>query len=455
MKAEKCAVLLLAGVGSWWWTQGCHEFHACSDGRCEPSHAGESSAAGAEESGGGTRSGAGGAGGASSGRASDAGGKPDGGMSGAGDSAGALAGGAAGEESVAGQAGAGGDATCVFPLADCDESVFTGCEANLLTDIRNCGDCRAPCSGACVDGKCKPFEMLAEDMRLPAQGGIALTSNEIYALSTVFTRTLVRWSPQQGAQTLFEGNEAFYELLSGVDRLYLLGGGGALSSILFSGGAVSSESFTAVTAVIHDSILYAVDDTGAPYWRSETSHETGPLPLPEPAPDHTYSWLAADDFDLALVTANGDDDAPAYTVYYLDHELQPAWARVTSGSGRPAQARVESRAVYIDVVLAHDEAAASWQIPHELREVDFDGTTRVVSTLTGLLDFELVNSRLYLSVELPEQKSVLRVLAVDNPSSVLEVQTSAAMASLTYSQRYFYFGDSSRNRLSRLRNWIE
>jgi hypothetical protein len=405
----------------------------------------------------------GGAADASSGSTSGAGRSPDG----AGEDPGTSPGGAQGQENLAGQAGSNGNATeadgggsggaadCVFPRADCDESAFTGCEANLLFDVRNCGDCRAHCSGACIDGKCSPFEVLAEDMWLPATGGIAPTANEVYALSTVFQNTLVRWSPQQGAQTLFAGNDGFLGLLSGVDRLYLLGVSGGLSSMLFSGGAVSSENITADAAVIHDNTLYAVDDAGAPYWRAETSHETGALPLPIPAPDWARAWLAADGFDVALVTGNGDLDAPTYTVYYLDRNQQPPWVRVTAGSGTVAQVRVESKAVYIDVVLARDEAVAAWQIGHELREVDFDGTTRVVSTLTGLLDFELVKSRLYLSVELAPQKSVLRVLAVDNPTSVLEVQTSASMASLTYSQQYFYFGDSSRNRLSRLRNWIE
>lgn len=465
MNARTSAVLLLAGAGSWWWTQGCHAFHACNDGPCEPSRSDGGSSAGDAQSGGATPSGAGGAAAASSDNASGAGDSPDGagGAGGSPDGAGGADhstdnAGQAGSNANANEAGAGGsggDAECVFPRADCDESAITVCEANLLRDVRNCGACRAHCSGACIDGKCSPFEVLAEDMWLPARGGIALTSNEVYALSTAFDNTLVRWSAQQGAQTLFAGSYGFSGLLIGVDRLYLFGFDGGLSSVFFSGGAVSSEGTTARTAVIHGNTLYAVDDTGAPYRRAEVSHETGALPLPVPAPDPSHVWLAADSFDVALVTGNGDGDDRTYTVYYLDGSQQPAWVPVTSGSGNPAQVRLESKSVFIDVVLPHDEAAADWQIAHELRQVAFDGTTRVVSTMTGLLDFDVVSSRLYLSVALAQQKSMLRVVAVDDSSAPLDVQTSATMASLTYFRRYFYFGDSSRNRLSRLRNWVE
>ncbi|HYP87356.1 MAG TPA: hypothetical protein VEQ59_04370 [Polyangiaceae bacterium] len=465
MKATRSAVLLLAAAGSWSWIAGCHEFHACDDGPCEPSSASDGPSAGDAASGGATPSGAGGAvdptsasvgaAGGSPERAGGAGGSPEG--AGGAERASAGASESGGNAAEAGAAGSPGNAECVFPRADCDESSFTGCEASLLSDIRNCGACRAHCAGACVDGVCKPFEVLAEEVWLPTTSGIALVSNEVYALSTGFENTLVRWSEPHGAQTLFSGNNGFWSVLSGVDRLYLFGVDGQLSSILLTGGAVSPEGLAADTGVVYDNALYAAANTGAPYRRSETSHQIAALPLPPGVLDRAHAWLAADSFDIALVTGDGTDDAPTYIVYYLDDGQQPSWVRVASGSGKPAQVRVERNAAYIDVVLAHDEGAADWQIGHELREVDFGGKTRVVTALTGLLDFELVSSRLYLSVQLPQQKSVLRVVAVDSPSSVLEVETSAAMASLTYApyEHYFYFGDASLNRLSRLRNWVE
>jgi len=331
----------------------------------------------------------------------------------------------------------------------------------LLVDVRNCGACRARCAGACIAGQCSPFEVLAEDMRLPAWGGIVSTSTEVYASSRSFPSSLVRWSAQQGAQTLFTNGDEFQQILGGADRLYLLGRSldDQLSSIPRSGGVVSAEGITARAATMLGRTLYAVDNAGVPYWRDEINHTTGTLPLPTPLPHDVRVWLAADSSRMALVAEAGGDGAATYTVDYLaetDVIKGRPWVRLTSGVGRPAQVRVDGQAVYIDVVLAHAESLTdNWQIAHELRQVDFDGATRVVSSLTGLLDFELVSRRLYLSVELPQYASVLRVVPLDDPRRVLDVQTSSSMASLTFSWPFFYFGDTSRSRLARLPAWLE
>jgi hypothetical protein len=439
--APKWAALLLASVGSWAPTQGCHEFHVCGDRQCEPPQGGALSFAGQAPRGGATpdATAGGNAGGAQAGAASE--------------------GGASGNKGV--PSAQGGNAGCVAPLADCDESTFDGCEANLLVDIHNCGACRAFCAGACVDGKCSSFEILAEDMALPAWGGIALTSSEVYAISNYSSNSLVRWSPQQGSVAVFTDGTYSRQILTGVDRLYLVGGSDEdeLSSILRSGSVVSGEGITARAAVVMGDSLYAIDNAGTPYWLNESSRETGAMPLPAPLSSDFRAWLAADISQLALVAEDGGDGPASYTVYrrpLLERARQQPWERLASGIGRPAQVRVDKRGVYIDVVLAHDETpTADWQIEHELREVGVDGTTRVVATVAGLHNFEIVGRRFYFSVALPGHGSALRVLSLDDPSRVLDVQTSSTMASLTFVWPYFYFGDTSRYALARLPAWLE
>jgi hypothetical protein len=51
--------------------------------------------------------------------------------------------------------------------------------------------------------------------------------------------------------------------------------------------------------------------------------------------------------------------------------------------------------------------------------------------------------------------AALRVVPFEDPSLAIEVQTWSAMASLTYWEPYFYFGDFEHPSLSRLRAWLE
>jgi len=43
---------------------------------------------------------------------------------------------------------------------------------------------------------------------------------------------------------------------------------------------------------------------------------------------------------------------------------------------------------------------------------------------------------------------------LEDPNQALDLQTSASMASLTYAEPYFYFGDNSRRVFARMRNWL-
>ncbi len=460
--APKWAVCLLACAGGWVPAPGCHEFHACGSRRCEPAGGNVSTmeptlgGAGGRDghtAEGGNADAAGGAAGAGGGHAgvsaTSAGASSEAGGPG---SAGAPLGDAGGEGGAAA-------AACAAPFADCDESTFNGCESNLLVEIRNCGACRAYCAGACIAGQCSPFETLSEDVGPPTWGGIVLTSGEVYAISHV-PNSVIRWSPRQGAQTLVTDGRAFSQILGGVDRLYLFGGNSdELFSIPRFLGVVSSEGIAVKAAVMVDQTLFAVDDANVPFWRSELDHTTGARPLPAPLPRDALVWLVADANELVLVAAaTSADGAVTYSVHYIwaPDDPQHPWQQVASGAGRPAQVRLGEAGIYIDVIVPQNETPTDyWHVVHELREIHLDGTTRVVSSLTGLLDFELVRRRLYLSVEFPNYASALRVVPLDDPTRPLEVQTSSSMRSLTYSDGFFYFGETSRVRLARLPAWLE
>lgn len=45
---------------------------------------------------------------------------------------------------------------CRPPFADCDSRYITGCETDTRSSSEHCGNCGAPCAGACVDGVCNP-----------------------------------------------------------------------------------------------------------------------------------------------------------------------------------------------------------------------------------------------------------------------------------------------------------
>ena len=443
---------------------GCHDLHACGDHACERAGAGGASDGGYSGRDPGLTDGGGGRMGGA-GRAGTSGGsppQPEGGDAGARD-AGSGGDGDAGEPAAsagapdmadAGAAGAG--SVCSAPFADCDESTFNGCESNLLADVKNCGACRAFCAGACLDGACQPFERLLDFMYLPKQGGIVASSTEVYALNTV-PYELYRWS-EAGAQTLFTDSVWFDEIALGVDRLYLVGGDEdyGLASIARSGGGITSEGITARAAAIDGTRLYAVGSDGVPYLREENSHELRVLPLPAPIPESARVLLAARDFEAALAIQEGEDDAPTYTLYYLPsgNEDEPLpWVPVYSGAGSPRQLRLGS-SIYISIAPSDEWWRDTWTVEHELLQVTLDGHVRAVAAPAGLLDFERVDSNLFLSIELSETESLLRVVPLEDPSRSLDLPTSASMASLTYAEPYFYFGDNSRRVFARLRNWL-
>lgn len=453
---------------------GCHQFQLCRDRDCA-AHAGASSSLGEGGARGGegasgaagydssaglgganavtdtSRAGVGGREAHAAGDGSDAGATLDVPQGGNGDTAG---------DADAGGAEAGGPPACVAPMADCNEYPLDGCETDLLRDVRHCGGCGQRCVGACIDGKCNAFEELVSGEELPRSGGITATATEVHALGIWPDNSLFRWSGGAGAATLFTSTvDGFAEVVGGVDRLYLLGNG-ELSSIPRSGGVVTSEHGTARCAVVMGPKLYAVGADGIPYFRDYAGATGDALPLAAPVSEGDRVWMAENGTLVVLVTEEVVDGDVAYSVYSLASELdaaQPTWVPLATGAGSPAQVRVGDHGIYIDVVLVDDGHPAylfDAELDHELRETAFDGTTRVITASKGVFDFELVDRRLYLSVELPNEHSLLRIVPLDEPRSAFDVQTSSTLASLTYSEGFFYFGTTSMW-FARLPGWLE
>ncbi|MEO8903953.1 MAG: hypothetical protein ABI488_16615 [Polyangiaceae bacterium] len=398
----------------------CHDFHACYDARCE---------ALAEESGG----------------APDAGEDANGGEIGLGEVDGAgtgEGGGAPGE----------GGAACVLPRADCDESGLTGCESNVMTDVRNCGACRANCIGACVKGSCKPFESLRLYMGLPAASGISQTSTELFALSNDYYDAVVRWSEQTGPVTLFEQGKTFQQLANATDRLYLNEqASNELWSLPIGGGLLQDEQQTARSIASAGGFLYAVDELGMPYRLSPATGKRLDLPLPSAIDPARRAVLATYDLDLTLL---GSLDLGGYSVYFLSGSSETEWQLIATGRGQPVQARLNSDAVYLSVATdASGSSSDAASKAYELRQHSLNGATHVLARLTGVVDFELVGANVYVSMKRPDESSALRIISIADPTKTLEVETSTTMNSLTYVEPYFYFGETARTRLSRLKNW--
>jgi hypothetical protein len=435
--------LAVPGFVAWVWLGGCHEFHACYDEQCVPldtSQGGDDSAPG---------------GGYSAGRGGSA---AD--MAGEEGSQGGTAGAAGNEE--------GGAPACPPPSADCDESTFTICESNLFTDLGNCGACGARCGGICVQGTCHPFEALVQDLDIMPHGGVAFTPSEAFALSNYgFGSELVSWSLQGGPRTLFAHGDDFQTLASGVDRLYLLGADldSNLFSVSFSGGTLVHDDVTARAAVVLKGFFYGVDANSVAYRRDETSHERIDIPLPVALPQFAAVALASDGRDVGLVAADGDG-YHAYQFVDGNHDTPPSWQLVASGNGGVGQLRVANRALYLDAVLdpENSDVEDDTLVMHELRELSFDGGSRVLAREQGVLAFELGSRSAYLSLQRPNFKAALRIVPLDDPSLFTETETAGAMASLSLVHQtgpqkvtigYLYFGDTHLHTFSRLPAWLE
>jgi hypothetical protein len=361
--------------------------------------------------------------------------------------------------------GSGDTDACERPQADCDESIFTGCEANLLTDLAHCGACGAYCHGICADGECQEFEVLTYDGPFAVDHGIAMLPNEfqteLYALGDVLTR----WSEKTGATTVLNQGD-LVGLLTGVDQVYALTAAPdyRVLTLPLSGGSLATTELTALAALVHDG-FYAVDAEGMPYRAADAAGARQDLPLPRaPEAYARFDWVAGFDSLPVLFESAADVlDATGYSyrAYQLETDGEAyQWKLLTEGSGRVHQVRsTPSWYVLFDLRLDADERDEDDpEAKHELRLITADGTTRKLHSLRGVVSFELDWNVLYVSRRLPDERdraSVLTVFSLSAPERIREFATDSGMSSLTLSGSHFYFGATSQYALLRFPSWLD
>ena len=133
---------------------------------------------------------------------------------------------------------------CISPFADCDGIPTNGCEANLLTDSKNCGACGRACGngGMCATGMC-PVTTYATSSNLT---GLAVDSSFVYWADDATSGGAIYKEPIGGGMT--DGGSSAQVVYSvadaafvAVDATYLLWmqSGTAVESRLLTGGSVT------------------------------------------------------------------------------------------------------------------------------------------------------------------------------------------------------------------------
>lgn len=193
LKRARLLAPLLAALGLL--AGSCRGTTLCEQARCVQS----------DEAAGGNRSSGGNAGSARGGANPEVAGEP-------------AQGGAAGQaEAGAGGAGAPTGLVCPEHFGDCDGSKFTGCEANLEWNHRNCGACGNRCQGGCQDQTC------LEALRI---GNVMLTSmvstaTLAFAIAAGEPDLLVKIAVYDGELQELAGVPWLAELALGSDRVYV------------------------------------------------------------------------------------------------------------------------------------------------------------------------------------------------------------------------------------------
>jgi hypothetical protein len=112
---------------------------------------------------------------------------------------------------------------CVGEHVDCNGDPNDGCETNIFTEPRHCGDCNTDClSGACIHGECAQATLYATATFL--LGSFDLDSDRIYLSDSAQVAVQLKWNPPDplpgntlvgdGIDVAINGDTLFYSVSS-------------------------------------------------------------------------------------------------------------------------------------------------------------------------------------------------------------------------------------------------
>jgi len=319
----------------------------------------------------------------------------------------------AGEGGEAGQAGGASNPTidCEFPLANCDESTLTGCEANVLQSPRHCGGCGKPCDGFCGEGRCFPFETIST-IPISKAAGIAPATEHVYFVSRQLnggTNILERISKRTGEiDTVLEGApvDRIEALHIGLERLYF-GDSGGIYSIGFAGLGLREElkgdGFSTPLFTTTRDWLYWLG--GAGLLRRPLNSIAAPVGMQLEATDVSLCGYPR---ELTVATTSYPESGSSYRAGVV---TWPAVQWLAAGSGRILRLRTALSGVYILVEAESSGAPDTTQ----LYFVESDST--YASLLASGIDFKDFAIDDYLGVIYvifsDEYKSGVRVISHD------------------------------------------
>lgn len=342
----------------------------------------------------------------------------------------------------AGAGAAGGvapDESCEPARADCDESPLTVCEANLARDPKHCGACDRKCTaGVCIDSRCSPFEVVADDLYTP-EPAIGVTRDYVFfatrdRVGGMNEPDLVRFDRRtRGAQVVVYATFGdVIQLLPHGERLYVLARSGVWSLTL-SGEDLRQETIEAEALAGRGGHLYFAQYGQLRRRVIGSTQDEIVAEFPSPS-----LKIASDGHALLVGNMDLVDDRLEYEVHASAAEGED-WVTTLRGEGslrsvflndRSPYALAERRPEVLEVV-GPERLAISLQTPeddHEVREVSV-GESFVVSTW---------------------QRGAhhgLQLTALDEASRTVQLETIGELRHLHHAEGRFWFFDLSAHAL--------
>jgi len=345
----------------------------------------------------------------------------------------AAASGGSGAGGVSSDAGAAEDASsCQPPALDCDGSPLTQCETQTSTDVRHCGACNTPCSGACGRGRCNDFESITAES-IVVEAGMIQSTDFLYFFVDQGERAALervdKRAPERVTTVLENLNKSNVLLTVGVDRVYYLDIDGVWS-IDFLGQERRYENIDTDAVLAVGSWLYWFDWDAQELRRRHLS-----LDLVESTP------LLASDVQLhhrrdgILVVITPYEDEASYELHAGDglEDLQ----LLTRGQGEVVQLHAAEQELYWLVQDASDSPAT--RLYMAVHWPEFEAPT-LVTTDAAFTSFAVGDGGLIYSAFERSLAEGLRVSTPDAPH-LLELESEHAPHLLQFAAGYLWFTD--------------